>query len=153
MTNNSLKAGDLRDAMMLPLTFIFILLYGLALFGLTPGHTDDKVIGHVEPIVTIIIGYYFGRRPSKENEQTLKQQLAERTLRADDATNAKVVAESDRAATAAKLEAVKAALSAVAPAATPTEPLSKTLGAATPASLDASAMRSAVVAALKILDA
>jgi hypothetical protein len=36
----------------------------------------------LEPIIFVIIGYYFGRLPGQQNEKTLKQEIGRQTLRA-----------------------------------------------------------------------
>jgi hypothetical protein len=69
----------LKNWIMVVLTLVFIALYGAAPVGLT----DDKMVLRLEPIIFVIIGYYFGRLPGQQNEKTLKQEIGRQTLRAD----------------------------------------------------------------------
>lgn len=66
----------------------FVVLYGLALLGKIKTIADPAVLGRVEPIVFVIIGYYFGRLPGQQNEQILKHEIGRQTHRADAAQQA-----------------------------------------------------------------
>lgn len=63
------------------LTLLFIVLYTLAMFGKFP-HANDQVLLRLEPIIAIIIGYFFGRVPSI----VIEKQLAERLRVAEKST-------------------------------------------------------------------
>jgi hypothetical protein len=64
-----------KEGMVLLLTTVFVFLYVLALFGTIRLPSDDKLVAQIAPIITVIIGYYFGRIPGEKNEQTLQQQV------------------------------------------------------------------------------
>jgi len=74
---------------MVVLTLIFISLYGAALIGWLKPLADDRMVMRLEPIIFVIIGYYFGRLPGQQNERTLKQEISRQTQRADASQSAK----------------------------------------------------------------
>ena len=51
------------------LTFVFVACYVAALFGWQAA-PNDKIVTSVAPIVSVIIGYYFGRLPSEKIEES-----------------------------------------------------------------------------------
>src|SRR4051812_31244995 len=83
---------------MMTLTLIFVLLYGAALLGWVKPLTDDKLIGRLEPLIFVILGYYFGRLPADQNESLLRDEINRQTQRADAAQHAKEQAEQAREA-------------------------------------------------------
>lgn len=97
---------------MVVLTLLFIALYGAALVGWLKPLTDDKMVMRLEPIIFAIIGYYFGRMPSQQNERTLKAEISRHTQRADAAQAAKEQAQQTTEALEEKIKNVKAALNA-----------------------------------------
>jgi len=44
-----------------------------------------KNVLRLEPIIFVIISYYFGRLPAQQNEQTLKEEIGGQTEKADTA--------------------------------------------------------------------
>ena len=97
---------------MVVLTLVFITLYGAALTGLLKPLTDEKMVLRLEPIIFVIVGYYFGRLPGQQNERTLKQEINRQTQRADAAQSVKEQALQTNEAMEEKLRNVKATLSA-----------------------------------------
>ena len=97
---------------MVVLTLIFISLYGAALVGWLKPLADDKMVIRLEPIIFVIIGYYFGRLPGQQNEKTLKQEINRQTQRADASQSAKEQALQTNEALEEKMKNVKATLSA-----------------------------------------
>jgi hypothetical protein len=95
---------------MVVLTLVFITLYGAALTGLLKPLTDEKMVLRLEPIIFVIIGYYFGRLPGQHNERTLKQEINRQTQRADAAQSAKEQALQTNEALEEKVKNVKATL-------------------------------------------
>jgi len=100
----------LKNWIMVVLTLIFISLYGAALVGWLKPLADEKMVMRLEPIIFVIIGYYFGRLPSQQNERTLKQEINRQTQRADASQSAKEQALQANEALEEKLKNVKAAL-------------------------------------------
>jgi hypothetical protein len=97
---------------MVVLTLVFISLYGAALLGWLKPLADEKMVLRLEPIIFVIIGYYFGRLPAQQNEKTLQQEVSRQTQRADASQSAKEQAMQTREALEEKVKNVKAALSA-----------------------------------------
>jgi hypothetical protein len=79
----------LKSWVMVILTLGFVSLYGLALIGKLKPLADVSMVSRIEPIIFVIIGYYFGRLPSQENEKTLKEEISRQTQKADAAQHAK----------------------------------------------------------------
>lgn len=100
---------------MVLLTLIFVFLYGAALLGWLQPLADEKMVLRLEPIIFVIIGYYFGRLPSQQNEKTLKNEIGRQTQKADAAQHAKEQALQSREAVEEKLKNVSAALTSAAP--------------------------------------
>jgi hypothetical protein len=85
----STLSNTFRSWIMVMLTLLFVLLYASALIGWLKPLADEKMIVRLEPIIFVIIGFYFGRLPSQENENTLKREITRQTLKADAAQFAK----------------------------------------------------------------
>ena len=64
-----------RTWVMVALTAVFVGLYVLALVGWISASPDAGLLGRLEPIVFAIVGYYFGRLPSEQNEKNLRDQV------------------------------------------------------------------------------
>jgi hypothetical protein len=141
-------ADTLKNWIMVVLTLVFISLYGAALLGWLKPLADEKMVVRLEPIIFVIIGYYFGRLPAQQNEKTLQQEVSRQTQRADAAQSAKEQAMQTREALEEKVKNVKAALSADA-AAFASASGSHSLRSATVRDED---LRPAVGAALRILN-
>ena len=101
----------LKNWIMVVLTLVFISLYGAALIGWLKPLADEKMVMRLEPIIFVIIGYYFGRLPGQQNERTLKQEISRQTQRADASQSAKEQALQSGEALEERLQNVKAALS------------------------------------------
>ena len=104
-------AEGLKSWVMVFLTLGFVILYGLALVGKLKPLPDASLVSRIEPIIFVIIGYYFGRLPAQQNEQTLKYEIARQTQRADAAQHAKEQALQSREALEEKEKNLRAALS------------------------------------------
>lgn len=100
---------------MVVLTLIFVGLYGAALVGWLKPLADEKMVLRIEPIVFVIIGYYFGRLPSQQNERTLKDEIGRQTQKADAAQHIKEQTLQTREALEEKIKNVNAALTSTVP--------------------------------------
>ena len=91
-------ANDLKSWVMISLTFIFVILYIAALAGLFKPLDKDKwdIFARLEPIIFVIIGYYFGRLPAQQNEKSLKDEINRQTQKADAAQHIKEKAGQER---------------------------------------------------------
>lgn len=103
--------SNLRSSIMVALTVIFVLLYGAALMGWIKPMIDERVVARLEPIILIIIGYYFGRLPAQQNEQSLKNELNRQIQKADAAQHAKEQAQQTRETLEEKFKNVRIVLS------------------------------------------
>jgi hypothetical protein len=95
---------------MVVLTLGFVVLYGLALIGKLKPLADASMVSRIEPIIFVMIGYYFGRLPAQQNEQTLKNEISRQTQRADAAQHAKEQALQSREAMEERLKSVSTVL-------------------------------------------
>ena len=100
----------LKNWVMVALTVVFVLLYGAALLGWIKPLADEHVVARLEPIIFVIIGYYFGRLPAQQNEQTLKGELNRQTQKAEAAQHAKEQAQQAREALEEKVKNVRVTL-------------------------------------------
>ncbi len=129
---------------MVALTLIFVVLYAAALFGLIKPLADISVVTRLEPIIFVIIGYYFGRLPAQANENTLKNEIIRQTQKTDAAQQIKEKTAQEREVLEEKIRNTQIAL-------TPHLPHSLTKSA-TPATDEKSGVANQLVeTALKIL--
>lgn len=115
MQNNPRKPNDaietLKNWTIALLTVAFVLLYAAALLGWLKPLSDVTMVSRLEPIIFVIIGYYFGRFPSQRNEESLKEEISRMTELARTATEAKESAAIDRETLEEKIRNVRAVLS------------------------------------------
>jgi hypothetical protein len=104
------SSNALRNWVMTALTAAFALLYCAALLGWLRPLTDERAVARLEPIIFVIIGYYFGRLPAQQNERTLKDELSRQTQKADAAQHAKEQAQQAREALEEKIKNVRVTL-------------------------------------------
>jgi hypothetical protein len=143
-------ADALKSWVMVLLTLIFVVLYGAALLGKLKPLSDVSMVTRLEPIIFVIIGYYFGRLPAQQNEKTLKDEIGRQTQKADAAQHAKEQALQSREAMEEKIKNVSAALTSAVPATSAgkfAEDVHKTGGP-----INENGLRHSVGAALRILN-
>jgi flagellar biosynthesis component FlhA len=146
---------EIRNWMMAALTFVFVLLYVLALVGKLPD-ANEVALAHVAPIVAVIIGYYFGRLPAEKHRKDLKEQVEreatkarEEEKKASAAREAEKQQAVERRAAEEKIAAARAALSTAETAPDAGRTPFRDVQAADARS--PGALRQAVAAALRIL--
>jgi septal ring factor EnvC (AmiA/AmiB activator) len=115
----------LNNSMMVILTLIFVLLYAAAFTGKFDPLKDNTILLRLEPITFILIGYYFGRMPSRQNEESLKEEIARQTQKADAAQYAKEKAQQECETLEEKIKNVKTTLKTIASVKTNANELSK----------------------------
>jgi len=103
-------ADALKSWMMVLVTLVFVILYSAALLGKVKPLSDVSMVTRLEPIIFVIIGYYFGRLPAQQNEKTLKDEIIRQTQKADGAQQVKEQALQAREVFDEKLKNAKAAL-------------------------------------------
>lgn len=102
--------GSVRYWMMIALTVLFVSLYAAALLGWLRPLSDVSVIARLEPILFVILGYYFGRVPAEQNERALKEEIGRQADRADAIAETKEQAEIAREAAEERMRNITAAL-------------------------------------------
>jgi hypothetical protein len=105
-------AETLKTWGMVFITLVFIVLYGLALLGKFKPFPDLLAVTRLEPIIFVLLGYYFGRLPGHHNEGTLKSEIDRQTKRAEAAHQARETALQSRDALDEKLKNVQTVLAA-----------------------------------------
>ena len=103
-------ADVLKSWVMVILTLLFVTLYAAALIGWLRPLADITMITRLEPIIFVIIGYYFGRLPGQQNEKTLKDEITRQTMKADATQQAKEQAQREREVIEERMKNAKAAL-------------------------------------------
>jgi hypothetical protein len=97
-------SDGIRNWVMVALTAVFVLLYVASLLGYIRPLTDYGVVTRLEPIVFVIIGYYFGRLPAHSNEQALKKEIDRKTQETRDAQDEARQAQQDKATLAERMK-------------------------------------------------
>ena len=100
----------IKEWLMVVLTLVFVVLYGLALVGKLKPLADLSMVSRLEPILFVVIGYYFGRLPGQQNEQTLKNEIDRQSKRAEAAQQARETALQSRDALDEKVKNARTAL-------------------------------------------
>ena len=144
-------ANALRSWVMVALTLLFVLLYAAALLGWLKPLPDEKMVTRLEPLIFLIVGYYFGRLPAHQNEKVLKDEIIRQTQKTDAAQHAKEQVQQAREALEEKVKGVSAALTIGAPGA-PSRPMGEAREKSDGASHN-DAMRHSLTTALHILNA
>ena len=107
---NEQRSADLKNWVMIILTFIFVLLYILALTGVLESLKEWEMVTRLEPIIFVVAGFYFGRLPAQQNEKTLRDEIYRQTNRADAAQYAKEQAQQVRESLEEKIKNAKLVL-------------------------------------------
>jgi hypothetical protein len=114
LTPNPTLAKEMPDTLkgwvMVALTLIFVVLYAAALTGWLRPLDNEKMVTRLEPVIFVIIGYYFGRMPAQQNEKTLKEEVNRQTQKADAAQHAKEQVQQTREALEEKVKNSRVAL-------------------------------------------
>ncbi|HEV7642776.1 MAG TPA: hypothetical protein VGO50_02435 [Pyrinomonadaceae bacterium] len=105
-------ADSLKSWVMISLTLIFVLLYAAAF--IFPTHFESTTaIKELQPIIFVIIGYYFGRLPAQQTEDSLNREIDRQATKTDAAISAKGIALKNEASMEKKMEDAKTVLSSV----------------------------------------
>ena len=119
-----------RNSLMVILTLIFVFLYAAAFSGKLDPLIDNTLLTRLEPLIFVIIGYYFGRLPFRQSAQTLKEEITRQTQRADAAQYAKEKAQLERESLEEKIKNARTALKTNMPPERITEEQTKSVRAA-----------------------
>lgn len=100
----------IRNWLMMAISLVFVALYGAALVGWLRPVSDITMIARLEPVIFVIIGYYFGRLPAQQNEKSLREEIDRQIRKSDEAQLLKEQAQKEREAMEEKIRNAKAAL-------------------------------------------
>jgi predicted Co/Zn/Cd cation transporter (cation efflux family) len=140
----------LKSWTMILLTLAFIFFYGFGLFGGFTHLIDDRMISHLEPVIFVFIGYFFGRLPARQNENALKEEVCRQARKAEAAQHAKEQIQQIRESLEEKMKNARITLASSANARTANNPAGKTGEAASsPKELE---LNQAIATALNILN-
>ncbi len=128
-----------------------VILYAAALTGWLRPLPDEKVVTRLEPIIFVIVGYYFGRMPAQQNEETLKEEIGRQTQKAEAAQHAKEQAQQSREALEEKIKNARSIITSAAPAAAARGPAERADRASAPPNGE-DTLRASMAAALTILN-
>lgn len=95
---------------MVLVTLVFVFLYAAALTGWLRPLSDVTMIARLEPIIFLVIGYYFGRLPGYHNEQVLREEVERVSKKADSAQRQKEQAQNERETIEEKIRNTRVAL-------------------------------------------
>lgn len=114
--------GDvLKDWFTVILLLVFVLFYSLAFAGKLDPLKDNSMLLRFEPIIFILVGYYFGCVQTRHGERFFQDEIARQVQRADAAQFAKEKAQQERDALEERMRNARRALKASDMAARPTE--------------------------------
>jgi hypothetical protein len=99
-----------KSWLMVTFTVLFVVVYTLALFGWVRPTTDITVIARLEPIIFMMIGYFFGRFPGLHYEKALREEIERQVRKADAAVQAKEQSEIECEVMEEKIKNARAAL-------------------------------------------
>ena len=99
-----------KDLAMVILTLVFVVLYALAFSGKLDPFKDNAMLLRLEPVVFVLIGFYFGRLPWRHGENALRDEINRLTQKVDAAQHAKEKAQQERESLDEKIRNAKAAL-------------------------------------------
>jgi hypothetical protein len=103
-----------KNWIMTVLTLIFVLFYTTALLGWLKPLSDMAVVTRLEPILFIIIGYYFASLPAQKTQAVMKDEIIHQAKKADAAQHSREQAQQEREILEEKLKNVRTVLMSVA---------------------------------------
>jgi hypothetical protein len=86
----------LKDWIVIIVLVAFVVLYALAFSGKLDPFKDNSMLLRFEPVIFILVGYYFGRWPSRQSEKFFRDEIARQALKVDAAQHAKEKAQQER---------------------------------------------------------
>ncbi len=131
----------IKKMIVVALTVVFTALYVIAIIGRWRWDSDREAIQLLQPIVYVIIGYFFGRMPSEATERSLRSVAADKTQQASEAQ--------------ARLKSVRAVLSQTSAAPTAASPAPGRAAEMMPAGAASAShddLRRSVAAAISVID-
>ncbi len=74
-SHSAVSMETVRHGLMVIVSLSFFALYGAALVGWLRPLSDLTLAGRLEPIIFLLIGYYFGGLPSKRTDTAAKEEI------------------------------------------------------------------------------
>lgn len=105
-------AQVMKDSFFLILALVFIALYAAAFAGKLDPLKDNIMLMRIEPVIFILIGYYFGRHPSRQCEETLQAEITRQHHIAQATQIAKESLQTERDRLEEKIENARTAIEA-----------------------------------------
>jgi hypothetical protein len=87
--SDTVSYRSVKNWLMVGFTIVATSLYAAALLGLIEPLRDASIVARLEPIIFVVLGYYFGRLPGEENEWTLRREMLRQYQKADAAIQLK----------------------------------------------------------------
>lgn len=103
----------LKDSFFVILALIFVALYAAAFAGKLDPLKDNTILMRLEPVIFILIGYYFGRHPSRQCERSLKEEITRQRQITEAAQFAKEKAQQERETLEEKIKNTRTALKSI----------------------------------------
>ncbi len=100
---------EMKKIVIVVLTAVFVVLYVLAIVG-NGWNPNDSAVRLLQPIVYVIIGYFFGRMPSEANEKAQRAETDRQAGNAKAAREAEQSAVTKQAALKTKIRGAQALL-------------------------------------------
>lgn len=100
----------IRNWLMTALSLVFIVLYVGALVGWLRPISDITMLTRLEPIIFVVIGYYFGRLPAVQNEKVLREEIDRQIKRSDESHQLRVRAQMELEVMEEKIRNIRSAL-------------------------------------------
>lgn len=100
----------LKDSFFVIPALVFIALYAAAFAGKLDPLKDNTMLIRLEPVIFILIGFYFGRTPSRQCEETLQEEIAHQRRIAEAAQFAKETLQEERSRFEEKIKNARTAL-------------------------------------------
>lgn len=117
LSENKNITETIRNSLMVILMLIFVFLYAAAFYGKFDPLKDNTMLLRFEPLIFLLIGYYFARLPARQSEKMLKDEITRQMQKADAVQYAKEKAQQERETLEEKIKNAKMALEAIVPAA------------------------------------
>jgi hypothetical protein len=98
---------SLKNWIVIVLTLIFVLFYTAALLGWLKPLSDMTFVMRLEPILFLMVGYYFASLPAQKTQTVLKDEIIHQTKRADAAQHSREQVQQERQMLEEKLKNVR----------------------------------------------
>jgi hypothetical protein len=102
-----------RNSLMVILTLIFVFLYAAAFAGKLDPLKDNSMVLRFEPILFLLMGYYFGRFPARQDERVMKNEIERQAKQIDAAQFVKEKVQKDCKLLEERIENAKTVLRAI----------------------------------------